>query len=339
MTPFFERRKLIGRVAAFISAAALLAACGTGTTKDPEHQSSQPVAAASPSPEASVTPSEIPEKAPVQNFGPEFDSNSEQAWSMDFSKMPNGPIDPNIWNYDLDPAIPGWNKEAQIYTDRPENVRIEDGSLVLEARKDGSPEHPYTSARITTLGKKDITYGAINITAKLSTGMTDGTKGNYGAWPALWMLPSGAKYKVNLADGSPDYDTQYKKNGELDIMEYVGHEPGRVHAAIHTFDTHKNTQGVGTTEAKTVANLSDTYQTYGIRWTPDKVVFTLNNEPYLTYKKSPQATADQWPFDQPYHLVMNLAVGGNWGGEKGISPSLDDWKMSVKNISYAPLKP
>jgi beta-glucanase (GH16 family) len=244
------------------------------------------------------------------------EQNSKQwqlVWADEFDYT--GLPDPQKWGYDV--GGHGWgNKELQFYTGRRlENARVENGHLVIEARKESWQGSPYTSARLVTKGKGDWTYGRIEVRAKLPSGR--------GTWPAIWMLPTGWEY------GSwPD-------SGEIDIMEHVGFDPDVVHASVHTksynhkINTHK-TAKLGVSNARTGFNV------YAIEWTPDEIRAFINKQYYFTFKNerltNSSAGFGEWPFDKPFHLLLNLAVGGNWGGAQGVDETIWPQRMEVDYV-------
>ena len=234
-------------------------------------------------------------------------------WADEFNFT--GLPDPAKWKYDT--GGHGWgNKELQYYTQgRKENARVENGSLIIEARRDNWNGHEYTSARLVSKGKGDWTYGRFEARAKLPTGK--------GAWPAIWMLPTDWKY-----GGWPS-------SGEIDIMEQVGYEPFVVHASVHTKSYHHsiNTQKTAKTN---VPNATSEFNVYAVEWTPDEIRGYVNDQHYFTFKNErlTDTSADfrQWPFDQKFHLLLNIAVGGTWGGAQGVDPAIWPQRMEIDYV-------
>lgn len=234
-------------------------------------------------------------------------------WADEFNY--SGLPDREKWSYDV--GGHGWgNKELQYYTERrKENARVENGSLIIEARRDNWRGHEYTSARVISKTKGDWTYGRFEIRAKLPTGR--------GVWPAIWMLPTGWKY-----GGWPS-------SGEIDIMEQVGYEPQMVHASVHTkayyhsINTHK-------TAKTTVETATTEFNVYAVEWTPEEIRAYINDRHYFTFKNERLTNTDadyrQWPFDKPFHLLMNIAVGGTWGGSKGVDQSIWPQRMVIDYV-------
>lgn len=233
-------------------------------------------------------------------------------WSDEFNRV--GTPDSTHWGYDLGdgcqaPSGCGWgNNEKEFYTKNPKNVRIENGHLIIEAHREQRGESQYTSTRIVSKHKGDWQYGKIEIRAKLPKGR--------GVWPAIWMLSTDEKH-----GGWPG-------NGEIDIMEYVGWKPGVVHGTVHTeaYNGMKGTQKEGKTP---LPDCSEQFHTYAIDWTKEKIEFMVDDKVYHSFIRNPADDYKGWPFDQRFHLIMNIAVGGGWGGAEGIDESIWPQKMEV----------
>jgi beta-glucanase (GH16 family) len=231
-------------------------------------------------------------------------------WADEFEHA--GAPDSTKWTNELGddcPDLCGWgNNEAQFYTKNPENVRVENGRLIIEARKDSMGGRAYTSARLITKMKGDWRYGRIEVKAKLPRGK--------GTWPAIWMLSTDWKY-----GGWPE-------SGEIDIMEHVGYDPGVIHGTIHTdsYNHIKQTQKEGKV---TIADAQDEYHVYAINWTIEKMEFFVDDKIYHVVNKGANDTFREWPFDHRFHLILNIAVGGNWGGKEGIDDLIWPQQMEV----------
>jgi len=234
-------------------------------------------------------------------------------WSDEFGNA--GAPDSTKWNYDLGDGCPnvcGWgNNEAQYYTRDSKNVRVEDGHLIIEAHKDSLGGKAYTSTRIVSKMKGDWLYGRIEIKAKLPKGK--------GTWPAIWMLSTDGKY-----GGWP-------ASGEIDIMEHVGYDPGVIHGTIHT-ETYNHGKGTQKEGKITVEDCMDTFHVYAIDWTKGKMDFFVDDKLYHTVTRDPNEDFKGWPFDHRFHLIMNIAVGGNWGGKEGIDDSIWPQRMEVDYV-------
>ena len=231
-------------------------------------------------------------------------------WSDEFNGT--GAPDPANWSYDI--GNNGWgNREIQNYTNLTQNSHQENGSLIIRALKSGTA---WTSARIITSNKFNFTYGKIVFRAKLPAGI--------GTWPALWMLGQ------NFATVS------WPACGEVDVMEHVGKDPGIVHSSLHSSSSSGNTVN---TKSKSVANVSTEFHLYEARWTPDLIEFSIDSIVFYTYNPSVKNEAT-WPFHRPFFIIMNIAMGGNWGSDpqyetgglkNGIDPSL---YMATMEIDY-----
>lgn len=235
-------------------------------------------------------------------------------WSDEFNA--DGPPDPKKWTYE-DGFVR--NRELQYYTrDRSENARVENGSLVIEAHKEqfpnvrhdaDAPERrwqqsrefaDYTSASVTTRGLADWTYGRIEVRAKLPEGR--------GVWPAIWML------------GTNISQVGWPACGELDIMEFVGHEPDVVHFNVHTRG-YNHAIGKGRGSRLSLPDAAANWHVYALNWSPERLVFLLDGKTGFTLENDGTGV-DSWPFDAPEYLILNLAIGGAWGAEKGVDESI-----------------
>jgi beta-glucanase (GH16 family) len=232
----------------------------------------------------------------------------ELVWSDEFDKP--GLPDPAKWSYEV--GGHGWgNQELQFYTEgRRENARVEDGRLIVEARREDWQGSRYTSARLNS--RPGWSYGRIEARAKLPRGR--------GTWPAIWMLPVKGGYGKG---GWPD-------NGEIDIMEHVGFDPGVIHGTIHTgaYNHAARTQRGGTT---TVADAQDAFHVYAVEWDAARIRWFVDDREYFSFAKE-SGGKDVWPFDAPFHLLLNVAVGGTWGGEKGIDEDAFPLRMEVDYV-------
>ena len=234
-------------------------------------------------------------------------------WSDEFGYT--GLPDSSKWGYDRGNGCPdlcGWgNNEQQFYTvSRLENARVENGYLTIEARQEAMGGNPYTSARLVTKQKGEWLYGRIEVRAKLPAGR--------GIWPAIWMLPTEWTY-----GGWP-------RSGEIDIMEFVGYLPDTVFSTIHTdrFNGMKNTQkSVG----QFTNTASDQFHVYAMDWDADKIDFYYDGLKFHTFSNLREGVG-VWPFDRAFYLILNIAVGGNWGGKMGVDTSIFPQKMLVDYV-------
>ena len=234
-------------------------------------------------------------------------------WSDEFEYT--GLPDPAKWGYDT--GGHGWgNKELQFYTkDRKENARVENGHLIIEARREDWEGRHYTSARLITKGKGDWTYGRVEVSAKLPSGR--------GTWPAIWMLPTGWEYG------------NWPSSGEIDIMEHVGFDPDVVHASVHTKSYNHSINTHKTAKTK-VSSARSEFNVYAIEWDANEIRAYVNKQHYFTFKNerltNTAANYKQWPFDKPFHLLLNIAVGGNWGGAQGVDDAIWPQRMEVDYV-------
>lgn len=214
------------------------------------------------------------------------------------------------WSYDV--GGHGWgNGEKQYYTEnRLENARVEDGILYITARKEEYEKNKYTSARLVTKNKGDWMYKRIEVRAKLPRGR--------GTWPAIWMLPTEWNY------GS------WPSSGEIDIMEHVGFNQGVIHGTVHTKSYNHM---IGTQRGKSIKldDVSNNFHTYSIEWHPNKIMFFVDDIHYYTFNNE-RLSWREWPFDAPFHLILNIAVGGGWGGQKGIDDNIWPQTMEVDYV-------
>ncbi len=229
-------------------------------------------------------------------------------WSDEFDY--EGFPDKNKWDYD----IGGWgwgNNEQQFYTAYDfDTARVTKGILIIEAHKKKHKGMDYKSARITTKGKFDFLYGKVEVRAKLPKGR--------GLWPAIWMLPKEEKYGA------------WPSSGEIDIVEMVGYEENYIYFSIHT---HLFNHKIGTQKTyKTyLPKATEYFHTYGIEWYPYKIDFFLNGVKLYTFNKLSDDWK-YWPFNERFYLIINLAVGGSWGGAKGIDNSIFPQKMEIDYV-------
>jgi beta-glucanase (GH16 family) len=224
---------------------------------------------------------------------------------FDYKGLP----DKTKWNYNV--GGHGWgNNELQFYTEkRLENARVENGNLIIEARREKWDTGQYTSARLVSKGKGDWQYGKIEVRAKLPKGL--------GTWPAIWMLGSTTPLKW------PD-------DGEIDIMEHVGFDQGRIHASIHCKKYHHSI-GTQKTADIMVRDCSENFHVYAVEWNKDSVKTSMDGTVYFSFANE-HKSYEAWPFDNKMHLLLNIAVGGNWGGQKGIDSTIWPQRMEIDYV-------
>lgn len=238
---------------------------------------------------------------------------SAPVWSDEFNYA--GLPDANKWSFEV--QRPGWvNHEMQNYTgNRLENARVENGRLILEARRDWFQGFEVSSARIKSSYKGDWLNGRMEIRAKLPKGK--------GTWPAIWMMPTDSAY-----GGWPN-------SGEIDIMENVGFDPSAIHGSIHTngrnFMLHNNFQATTWN-----GSVQDSYHVYAVDWNQDRIQFMKDGQVYGTFTNARQGWTT-WPFDKRFYLILNLAIGGDWGGAQGVDMNIFPNSMEVDWVRvYAP---
>lgn len=231
-------------------------------------------------------------------------------WSDEFNGT--GLPDASKWSYDTIGNATGWgNNEWQNYTvGQIENAFVEKGNLHIKAIKELSGNRSYSSARLITKGKGDWLYGRIEVRAKLP--------GARGIWPAIWMLPTGWEY-----GGWP-------KSGEVDIMEHVGYMPDSVFASVHT-ESYNHVIGTQRTKGFYLPNLHERFHVYAIEWDAAEIKTFVDNKMYFSFKKE-AAGSKVWPFDKKFHLLLNVAVGGNWGAVKGVDATAFPQEMVVDYV-------
>ncbi|CAM2874624.1 glycoside hydrolase family 16 protein [Rariglobus hedericola] len=230
------------------------------------------------------------------------------AWSDEFDR-PGAP-DATHWQREE-----GYrrNKEAQYYTrDRAENARIEDGHLIIEARRDNWNGKPITSASLTTKGKKAFLYGRIEVRAKIPTGL--------GTWPAVWTL------------GDNIDQAGWPACGEIDILENVGFSPRAIHANVHCKAYNHMTKTGKGRSIEVDAPWSD-FHVYAVEWYEDRLEFFFDDTRYFIFRKESDDPA-KWPFAKSQYLILNLAIGGTWGGARGVDESLLPHRFEIDYVRY-----
>ena len=233
----------------------------------------------------------------------------EQVWGDEFDGqgLPNS----DKWYYET--GGDGWgNQEQQYYTQNDTaNARVENGHLIIEARKESHEGNDYTSVRLNS--EASWKYGRFEIRAKLPAGR--------GTWPALWML----------ADEQTYGDQYWPDNGEMDIMEHVGYDEGVIHGTVHT-EAFNHIDGTDKGGSTTVPTATSEFHDYAMEWTPGEIRVFVDGERYFTFQNREQYGWQEWPFDQKFHLLMNIAVGGTWGGAEGIDDSAFPERMVIDYV-------
>jgi len=221
------------------------------------------------------------------------------SWSDEFSGADGSSPDATKWTYDIGSS--GWgNNELEYYTNRPQNVQIQGGNLVVTAQKetytgaDGVTRN-YTSARLKTQGLFSQAYGRFEARIKIPAGQ--------GMWPAFWML------------GNNISSVGWPTCGEIDIMENIGKEPGTVHGSMHGPSTAGPTSDLTAPFSLPAGqNFSDDFHVYAVEWDPGTVRFYVDTNLYATFNSSQWPAGGTWVFNQPFFIILNVAVGGDWPG-------------------------
>lgn len=232
-------------------------------------------------------------------------------WNDEFEGV--GLPDPEKWGYEYGFVR---NHESQFYArEREKNVYQKNGILTIESLKEHFEENgqtaEITSGSVTTEGKAAWTYGRIEVSAKLPKGR--------GVWPAIWML------------GTNIREIGWPKCGEIDVMEYVGHNPTQVHATVHAGLAGNAGKHTSKGSFTRIPGIEDRFAVYAVEWTEDKMDFFVDDELYFTFKRGDR-NIDPWPFDKPHYLILNTAIGGSWGGAKGIDDEIFPCRFEIDYV-------
>ncbi|MBR8534465.1 family 16 glycosylhydrolase [Carboxylicivirga sediminis] len=240
---------------------------------------------------------------------PDYVNPEGLIWSDEFN---SATINTANWKFEVGTGDNGWgNNELQYYTNG-DNAKVVDGKLILTAKKvnDDKVQGSYTSTRMISWGKKEFTYGRIEVRAKLPSGT--------GVWPAIWMLGA------NLGQ------VGWPACGEIDIMEYVGYQPDVVHATVHTPAGYA---GDGNGSSKSLPTCEEEFHIYGLLWTETSMTFYVDSPDNVVHVYAPAEKNDaNWPFNKPHFFILNVAVGGNWGGAQGIDNAIFPQSMEVDYV-------
>ncbi len=296
------------RILAVVSALALLSGCGSKSETSSE-SSSAPESAAETTQEETT---EAATEAEADSDIPEIEGYN-LLWNDEFN---GDALDETIWNYE--PHEPGWtNEELQEYTTSTDNVFVRDGNLVIKAiksEKDGKDY--YTSGKVTAQNKKDFTYGKVVARAKAPEGK--------GLWPAIWMMPQ-----------DESYYGQWPKCGEIDIMEVLGSDVKTAYGTLHYGEPHGEQQG---TVVLDNGSFADDFHEYSVEWEPGEMRWYIDDELYLTVNDWFTAVQGEdekpypAPFDQPFFVQMNLAVGGTWPGDPDENTDFDNAEFEIDYV-------
>jgi beta-glucanase (GH16 family) len=222
---------------------------------------------------------------------------SGATWADEFNI--DGAPNAEKWNYDIGTGCPnlcGWgNNEAQYYTNRSDNVFVENGLLKITAKMESYQGAQYTSAKLFTKGKFDFKYGTIEVRAKLPSGA--------GTWPAIWTL------------GSNISSVGWPACGEIDIMEHAGNRQGTIQSAMHTPSSSGNTFNKG---SQILSDVSKAFHIYKVVWNASEIVFFVDEVEHYRYNPL-NKNSSTWPFDANQYLILNVAMGGSFGGDVGVN--------------------
>ena len=233
---------------------------------------------------------------PGPSVNPDLDEDGYAlVWQDEFG---GDRIDPAKWVHQTgtgtEYGLVGWgNNELQLYTPRSENSRVEDGNLVIEARRENLLDQSYTSARLISKDLADWTYGRFEIRAKLPK--------TQGLWPAIWMLPTDNAY------GS------WPSSGEIDIMELLGHTPEILYGTAHFGNSYADRNYLTGQKRLEEGDFSQDFHVFSVEWLPDTLRWYLDDEIYHQVLRK-DVEPYRWPFDKPFHMLLNVAVGGDWPG-------------------------
>ncbi|WP_188649905.1 glycoside hydrolase family 16 protein [Yeosuana aromativorans] len=204
----------------------------------------------------------------------------------------DGAPDPAIWDYNIGTGDNGWgNSELQYYTDRPENIKVENGMLKITAQKESFMGSQYTSARILTKGLFDQKYGRFEARIKLPWGQ--------GIWPAFWLL------------GANSDEVSWPQCGEIDIMEYRGQEPTTVQGTVHG-PGYSGGQSIFKSYSLQNDRFDTDFHVFGIEWGENYINFYVDD--VLYNQITPEDVTGEWVYDHPFYIILNVAVGGGFVG-------------------------
>jgi beta-glucanase (GH16 family) len=254
---------------------------------------------------------------PIINEAGGIPAGYRLVWSDDFDV--DGLPDPGRWSYDVERNSAGWfNNELQYYGNaRLENSHVENGMLVITARREDLSTagladwggQRYSSARLITRDRTGWTRGFFEIRAKLPCGT--------GTWPAIWTL------------SSPPHNA-WPDDGEIDIMEHVGFDAGVVHGTVHT-DAYNHTRNNQRSNRVTIPDVCSEFHDFQMHWTANRITVGVDDRYYFQYSNDGSGNSE-WPFDSPQYLILNIAVGGDWGGQQGVDDAMFPVRMEVDYV-------
>lgn len=238
---------------------------------------------------------------------------SPPAWSDEFDGTA---LDSTTWVFDIGTGAPlvGWgNNELQTYTTRTENVFVRDGHLHIRAIRESYEGMEYTSGRIKTKGRVSFQHGRFDVRAKMPVGQ--------GLWPAIWLLSTESKFGP------------WPRSGEIDLMEYLGHEPNAIHGTVHFGEKWPSTKRTQVLTGD--VDYSADFHVYSLEWTPESLTWSVDGEVYHVLPRG-DIPIEPYPFDEPFYLILNVAVGGNWPGNPDSSTTFPQ-EMVLDYVRYTPL--
>lgn len=301
------KKRLALSITALLTAVSVLSGCNGSSGSSGSSSNSSTAAEQSASSAQSTSSAQTSE--PASGEVPQI-SGYNLLWNDEFDGTA---LDESIWNREL--REPGWtNNELQEYTNSDENIFLRDGKLVLKAiktEKDGKDY--YTSGKLNSQSKKQFTYGKVVVSAKAPAGK--------GLWPAVWMMPE-----------DESYYGQWPKCGEIDIMEVLGHDLSTAYCTIHYGEPHAEQQGT------LAGNFGDGFHEYSVEWEPGEIRWYIDNTEVLVVNDWFTAVNGEdekpypAPFDQPFFVQMNLAVGGDWPGNPDASTDFDKAEFEIDYV-------
>jgi beta-glucanase (GH16 family) len=249
----------------------------------------------------------LPPFKPIVEPAKVYGFESTVSWSDEFDA--DGAPDPAKWTYDVGGS--GWgNNELEYYTSTTNNAIIQNGILTITARKETMSGMNYTSSRMVSKNGSAMLYGRVEVKAKLPAGR--------GTWPAIWMLPNDYSYGA------------WPNSGEIDIMEHVGYDPNNVHFSVHN---QLFNGGNSKTSTLNIPTSSTEFHVYRADWTPTDIKGYYDDQLVFTYTNDGKGSPG-WPYDKPFHVLLNLAIGGNWGGIQGVDDSIFPVSMQVDYVRF-----
>jgi beta-glucanase (GH16 family) len=230
---------------------------------------------------------------------PSTPRRSPRGWRRVFSDefQAAGALDPAKWGHEIGCVR---NDELQYYTGRPENVRAEDGMLRIEARREAYQGCKYTSGSVHTRERFEFRYGRVEVRAKLPAGN--------GTWSTIWLV------------GTNVDEVSWPTCGEIDIAEHLGFDPTRIHAAAH-MPAYNHVTNNAKRASVLVEKPWETFHVYALEWYPDRIDWYVDEQLFHTFENE-RTGVRAWPFDAKQYLLINLAIGGSWGGAKGVDDAL-----------------